>query len=358
MAGAPLLEVRDLQVVFHTYAGLVQAVRGVSFSVAPGEMLAVVGESGCGKSVTAQTILRLLPTPPAEVTGGQIMFEGRDLLKLSEREMQQVRGEQITIVFQDPISALNPTATVGNQIAEVIRLHESVSRKQAWQRAIEMLQLVGIPDAMQRVRQYPHQFSGGMRQRAMIALALACRPKLLIADEPTTALDVTVQAQILALLKRLQKETGAAVLLITHDLGVVAEVADRVVVMYAGEVIEQAPLEPIFYAPRHPYTWGLLRSVPRLDRMRQGALEPIEGTPPDLLDPPPGCAFAPRCRYALRICREVPPLEQSVEAEGHRVRCWLNDPAAPAALRRPWMQEEAAVSQEDLSLHSGNGTPQ
>ncbi|WEK53178.1 MAG: ABC transporter ATP-binding protein [Candidatus Cohnella colombiensis] len=324
----PILEVRDLHVSFKMYAGEVQAVRGVSFTLNKGEVLAIVGESGCGKSVTAQTIMRLVPTPPSFIKSGSILFDGKhEITKLTERQMEHVRGNEMGMVFQDPMTSLNPTMTIGAQITEGIRKHEKVGKAEANERAIELLKLVGMSNPDERVHQYPHELSGGMRQRVMIAVALACKPKLLIADEPTTALDVTIQAQIIDLMRDIQEKTGTAIILITHDLGVVAEMAQRVVVMYAGRVVEQGTLDQIFYEPRHPYTWGLLRSVPRLDSDTQKDLASIPGTPPDLFAPPKGCAFAARCPYAMKICHEDP--EHFKISEGHTAACWLNHPDAP-----------------------------
>lgn len=323
-----ILEVRDLHVSFKTYNGEVQAVRGVSFEVNKGETVAIVGESGCGKSVTSQTIMRLIPNPPGFIKSGEIIFNGKDLTKTSEKEMQKVRGAEIAMIFQDPMTSLNPTMTVGKQITEGLMKHQKLSAAQAKKKAIEMLKLVGIPSPESRLNQYPHQFSGGMRQRAMIAIALACAPKLLIADEPTTALDVTIQAQIIDLMKDLQDKIETSIILITHDLGVVADIADRVVVMYAGKVIESGPLEEIFYNPRHPYTWGLLASMPRLDQKSDQELLPIPGSPPDLIAPPKGCPFAARCKHAMKVCTERMP-ETTHVTSSHQVACWLEHPMAP-----------------------------
>jgi oligopeptide transport system ATP-binding protein len=329
-----ILEVKDLKVSFHTYSGEVQAVRGVTFDLHKGEALAIVGESGCGKSVTAQTIMRLLPTPPSVIKGGSILFEGKtEITKLTDKEMEAIRGSEMGMIFQDPMTSLNPTMTVGKQIVEGLIKHQGLSKEAAKERAIEMLKLVGIPSPESRITQYPHQFSGGMRQRVMIAIALACNPKLLIADEPTTALDVTIQAQIIDLMKDLQQKTDAAIILITHDLGVVADVAQRIVVMYAGKVVEQGTVDEVFYDPKHPYTWGLLRSVPRLDNDRKEELVPIPGTPPDLFAPPKGCAFAARCPYAMQICLEEDPEITNVTST-HKAACWLQDPSAPK-IERP-----------------------
>jgi peptide/nickel transport system ATP-binding protein len=339
-ASAPLLRVENLKTHFHTRDGIVRAVDGVSFDVMPGETLAVVGESGCGKSVTAMSILRLLPMPPARIAGGRIEFDGRNLLELSEPEMRKVRGNAISMIFQEPMTSLNPVLTIGRQIAEALVLHRGMSEKAAMTRAAEMLRKVHIPEAERRLTQYPHELSGGMRQRVMIAMALACGPRLLIADEPTTALDVTIQAQILELMLELREETGASVILITHDLGVVAEVAHRVVVMYAGRKVEEAPIEELFAAPRHPYTRGLLGSMPHLgDSVNETGkrLVEIPGMVPSLRDPPPGCLFAPRCPNATERCnREAPPLE--LHAPKHWAACW-NPVAAP---RRAAATEEAA----------------
>lgn len=326
-----LLEVNDLQITFHTYAGKVQAVRGVNFDVKKGEAVAIVGESGCGKSVTAKSIMRLLETPPAEYGKGSINFGGKDLLKMSETEMQKIRGNEISMIFQDPMTSLNPTTKIGSQIMEGILKHnKNMSRNDAYERALETLKLVGIPQPEKRMQQYPHEFSGGMRQRAMIAMALACEPKLLIADEPTTALDVTIQAQILELMKDIQRRMDTSIILITHDLGVVAETCERVVVMYAGKVVETGTVEAIFLNPQHPYTRGLLNTVPRLDMEKTAPLVPIIGSPPDLLDPPKGCPFYPRCESAMKVCKDHDPVLEVVE-EGQTAACWLHHPMAKAA---------------------------
>mgnify|MGYP001160545435 FL=1 len=324
-----LLDIRNLEVSFDTYAGEVKAVRGVSFHLYEGETLAIVGESGCGKSVTAKSIMRLNPEPPARFKNGQILFDGEDIIKKKEREMRKIRGEKIGMIFQDPMTSLNPTMTVGKQIVEALTKHQKVSRKEARERAIEMLRMVQIPNPEQRFYEYPHQFSGGMRQRAMIAMALVCKPQLLIADEPTTALDVTIQAQILDLMNELKEQTGTSIILITHDLGVVAHMADRVVVMYGGKVVEMGTTREIFYNSKHPYTWGLLKSVPRVDISKDtDRLASIEGTPPDLLAPPVGCPFADRCEYAMKICREEMPPNFDI-SDGHHAACWLNHSQAP-----------------------------
>jgi oligopeptide transport system ATP-binding protein len=318
----PLLDVRDLKTQFFTRAGVVRAVDGVSFHVDRGEALGLVGESGCGKSVSALSIMGLVPHP-GEVVGGEVRYEGRDLLTLPERQRAAIRGNQIAMVFQDPMSYLNPVMPIGEQIAEPLRIHRGLGGRAARRRAIELMDLVGIPAAASRVDAYPHQFSGGMRQRVMIAMALSCEPRVLIADEPTTALDVTIQAQILELLQRLRYELGMALILITHDLGVVAGIVDRVNVMYAGHVVERAPVNDLFADPRHPYSLGLMESIPRIDAVRGEQLRPIEGLPPDLIDPPPGCAFQPRCPYAVAQSEEhAPPLEQV--GPDHWVACWVD----------------------------------
>ncbi|WPD19336.1 ABC transporter ATP-binding protein [Thermaerobacter composti] len=322
-----LLEVRDLRVHFRTHGGEVQAVRGVSFDLYKGETLCIVGESGCGKSVTAQTIMRLIPVPPGRIVSGSIRFQGKDLVRLPEREMQRIRGRSMGMIFQDPMTSLNPTMTIGRQIAEPLIKHQGMRPDQARARAIELLRMVGIPNPEERVRQYPHQFSGGMRQRAMIAIALACNPALLIADEPTTALDVTIQAQILELMQDLKRRLGTAIILITHDLGVVARMADRIAVMYAGQIVEQGTAEEIFHHPKHPYTEALLRSIPRLDDRRE-RLQAIPGTPPDLFSPPAGCAFAARCPYTMRVCHTYDPQLEEIRP-GHLAKCWLHHPYAP-----------------------------
>ncbi|MDW8515053.1 ABC transporter ATP-binding protein [Priestia flexa] len=321
-----VLEVQDLTVKFATYGGEVQAVRGVSFDLYKGETLAIVGESGCGKSVTSQSIMRLIPNPPGKITRGSILFKGRDLAKLSEKAMRKIRGADISMIFQDPMTALNPTITVGQQIAESMMQHENITKEAANKKALDMLNLVGIPNPKERLKQYPHEFSGGMRQRIVIAMALVCEPEVLIADEPTTALDVTIQAQILELFKEIQAKTGVSIILITHDLGVVAQVADRIAVMYAGKIVEAGKRRDIFYQPQHPYTKGLLQSVPRLD-LSGGDLVPIAGSPPDLFAPPIGCSFAARCSYAMEVCDRVYPGEILFRNE-HSVSCWLQDERA------------------------------
>ncbi|HDI10865.1 MAG TPA: ABC transporter ATP-binding protein [Candidatus Acetothermia bacterium] len=323
----PLVEVKDLRTYFFTEDGVVKAVDGVSFAIEPEQTLGVVGESGCGKSVTALSIMGLVPMPPGKIVGGQVIFhrDGQpiELTKLNPkgREYRSIRGKEIAMIFQEPMTSLNPVFTIGYQIMEAIMLHQKVSKKEARQKAIEMLRQVGIPEPEQRVDEYPHQLSGGMRQRAMIAMALSCNPSLLIADEPTTALDVTIQAQVLDLMRDLQKSFHAAIMLITHDLGVVAEMCEEVVVMYLGKVVEHAKVRPIFHEPKHPYTQGLLKSIPSLATKKK-RLEPIKGVVPDPLHAPPGCPFHPRCPHAMDICRrEAPPLRE-VEPE-HEVACWL-----------------------------------
>ena len=321
----PLLAVEDLRTWFYTRDGIVRAVDGVSCAVYPGETLAVVGESGCGKSVTSLSILRLIASPPGKIVSGRLLFEGRDLLELSDDAMRAIRGNEISMIFQEPMTSLNPVFTIGHQIGEALELHQGMDRRRATARAIEMLQLVKIPEPERRVRQYPHELSGGMRQRVMIAMALSCNPKLLIADEPTTALDVTIQAQILDLMRELKTKTGAAIVLITHDLGVVAEMAQRVVVMYAGRKVEEAPVEALFAQPLHPYTKGLLGSIPRLAEAAEGGerkrLVEIPGMVPSLKEAVPGCLFAPRCPHATARCAaEYPPLEE--QGAGHWVACW------------------------------------
>ena len=317
----PLLVVKNLETHFKTQDGIVRAVNNVSFHVDRGETLGIVGESGSGKSVTSLSIMRLIPNPPGKIVGGQIVFDGDNLLDYAEEEMRHIRGNRIAMIFQDPMTSLNPVLTIGRQITESLELHMKLTPKEARNRAIELLQMVGIPGAARRLDDYPHQFSGGMRQRVMIAMALSCNPELLIADEPTTALDVTIQAQILELIQRLQHELGTAVIIITHDLGVVAGTADRVIVMYAGRVVEEGPTEEIFARPRMPYTIGLLRSIPRLDEAEGRTLTPIRGLPPDLINLPQICPFSPRCDYFMPgACdQRVPPLREVVP--GHKAAC-------------------------------------
>lgn len=340
--GKKLLEVKDLSVSFNTYAGEVQALRGISFSVDRGETLAIVGESGSGKSVTVQTIMKLIPMPPGEIKNGEILFEGEDLVKTSPERMRELRGGKIGMIFQDPMTSLNPTIKVGKQIMEGILIHKKVTKEEAKKRAIEMLRKVGIPKPEERFHQYPHEFSGGMRQRAVIAIALSCEPDLLICDEPTTALDVTIQAQILDLINDLKKELNIAVILITHDLGVVAETADRVVVLYAGEKLEEAPVRELFKNPKHPYTWGLLKSLPRMDMKIGEKLTSIPGTPPDLLKPPVGDPFAPRSEYAMKIDYERKPPMIDL-GNGHFVKSWLYVEGAPK-VKSPFERENSSES--------------
>jgi peptide/nickel transport system ATP-binding protein len=320
----PLLEIRGLKTHFATDDGVVQAVDGVDMRIDAGETLCVVGESGCGKSVTAMTVMKLIAMPPGRIAGGQVLWKGTDLVPLDAKAMREIRAKQIAMIFQEPMTSLNPVYTVGQQIAEVVRLHEGLSRKASMDRAAEMLSLVNIPNPQRRVNDYPHQFSGGMRQRVMIAMALSCNPQLLIADEPTTALDVTIQAQILDLINGLKDRLGMAVMLITHAMGVVAETAQRVVVMYAGRVIEEAPVRELFGSPRHPYTQGLIRSIPRIDTaaVQKRRLEAIPGTVPRLINPAPGCRFAPRCAHASAQCTAATPELREV-APGHKVACVL-----------------------------------
>ncbi|NLB89200.1 MAG: ABC transporter ATP-binding protein [Syntrophomonadaceae bacterium] len=327
-----ILEINNLNTSFFTHVGEVKAVSGVSFSLEAGETLGIVGESGSGKSVTSLSIMRLLP-PTGKVIKGSIIFKGTNLLDLNEKEMQKIRGNEISMIFQDPMTSLNPVYTIGNQLMEPLIRHLGISKKEARERVIEMLNLVGIPSPEKRFNQYPHEFSGGMRQRVMIAMALICEPKLLIADEPTTALDVTIQAQILELMRDLREKIKSSIILITHDLGVVAEVCSRVVVMYGGQLVETGTTHDIFYNPKHPYTWGLLKSIPDINAGGQKSrLIPIEGQPPDLLNPPVGCPFYPRCEYAMKICKEKRPVQTKI-SEVHQASCWLLHPQAPSVER-------------------------
>ncbi len=323
-----VLSVRDLRISFATHAGEVQAVRGASFDLRRGETLAIVGESGSGKSVAARSIMRLNPETNTIVRGGEILFEGEDLLTVPERRMLDVRGPKIAMVFQDPMTSLDPTMKIGRQIEESLRKHLGLSGTRARERSVELLKLVGIPNAEDRIKQYPHQFSGGMRQRVVIAIALACDPQVLIADEPTTALDVTIQAQILELMRELQDRLGMSIVLITHDLGVVASTAHRIAVMYGGKIVETGTVREIFYNPRMPYTWGLLASIPSPNADRSVELIPIPGTPPDALNPPKGCPFAARCPYAMKVCGDEMP-EHTNFSDEHRAACWLHHPMAP-----------------------------
>lgn len=317
-----LLEVRDLRTRFYTDDGVVKAVNGVSWEVNEGETLGIVGESGCGKTVSVLSILRLIPQPPGRIESGEVLFEGTDLMQVGDAELRGIRGNKMAMVFQDPMTSLNPVLTINQQISEALMLHLGMSKAQARERTAELLNLVQIPQAEDRLDDYPHQFSGGMRQRAMIAMALACNPQILIADEPTTALDVTIQAQIIELVKELRDEIGMAIIWITHDLGIIAGIADRVVVMYAGFIIESADVKGVYGDPRHPYTMGLLGSVPRLDMTRKEKLTPIYGLPPDLIDLPTGCPFASRCDYRIERCVERPELR--AVAPGHEVACWVD----------------------------------
>ena len=317
-----ILEVKDLHVSFDTYAGEVKAVRGVTFDLTEGEVLAIVGESGCGKSVTAQTVMKLNPMPPARIVSGEITLVDKDIVNASEKDMMKIRGKDVSMIFQDPMTCLNPTMQIGKQLTEAIRHHQRLTKEEAGKEALRLLEIVKIPNVKQRAKQYPHEFSGGMRQRVMIAMALSCAPKLLIADEPTTALDVTIQAQIMDLLREIKEHTNTAIILITHDLGVVASMADRVAVMYAGKIVETGTAEDIFYRPSHPYTRALLKSLPKTDMDRSIRLVSIGGTPPDLLNPPEGCPFASRCEHAMKICQtSMPP--HFLPGKNHQSACWL-----------------------------------
>jgi oligopeptide transport system ATP-binding protein len=326
MADHKLLEVADLRMHFYTRDGVVKAVDGVSFDLDKGETLGVVGESGSGKSVTAMTLMRLIPMPPGKIVGGEALFKGKSLLTMSDADMRSIRGNEIAMIFQDPMTSLNPVYRVGRQLAEPLRLHKGMNRKEAEARAAELLDLVGIPHASSRVKDYPHQFSGGMRQRVMIAMALANDPDILIADEPTTALDVTIQAQITELMEELQQRTGAAIIMITHDLGVVADMADRILVMYAGRAVEYGTVDEVFYKPMHPYTWGLMDSLPRHDMTEKGELCPIKGQPPSLITLPSGCSFHPRCPYVTERCRIESPELRFIEGT-HRSACHFSGDA-------------------------------
>ncbi len=318
-----LLEVRNLKTQFFTQDGVVHAVNGISYYVNTGETVAIVGESGSGKSVGVMSLIRLIPQPPGKIVDGEVIFDGQDLLKLGEDELRDIRGNRIAMIFQDPMTSLNPVLTIGRQITEALELHLNMNKEQARKRAVQLLEMVGIPGAESRLDDYPHQFSGGMRQRVMIAMGLSCNPQLLIADEPTTALDVTIQAQIVDLTRRLQDELGMAIIWITHDLGVVAGMADRVIVMYSGFIVEEGNVNDLYGKPRHPYTLGLLRSIPRLDLGRQKRLIPIDGLPPDLLEPPTHCPFAPRCSFVQDKCwQENPPLVEVTP--GHKAACWVD----------------------------------
>ena len=339
--GSHLLEVDDLKMYFHTQDGVVKAVDGVSYTLDRGETLGVVGESGSGKSVTHMTIMGLIDMPPGKIEGGDIRYRGHSLLEMTEEQMQHIRGNDIAMIFQDPMTSLNPVYTIGRQLGEGLRLHRGYSKEQALQRAVELLDMVGIPNPEQRVKDYPHQFSGGMRQRVMIAMALACDPDILIADEPTTALDVTIQAQIIELMQEMQKKNGNAIVMITHDLGVVADVADKIMVMYAGHPVEFGTAEEIFYNPVHPYTWGLIRSIPKPAGDEKESLTPIEGNPPSLVNLPAGCPFSPRCPYATERCRTEMP-ELHVTETGHYSRCHFSGEAAFVAKNAPASSRSAA----------------
>lgn len=327
-----ILNIEDLHVSFDTYAGEVQAVRGVTYHVDEGEVLAVVGESGCGKSVTAQTIMRLNPEPPARIKSGKLILDGIDIVNSTEEQMQKIRGKEVSMIFQDPMTCMNPTMIVGKQIVEAIKHHQKLSKEEAEEKAIEMLKKVQIPNAEERAKQYPHQFSGGMRQRAMIAMALSCNPKLLIADEPTTALDVTIQAQIIDLLAEIRETMGTAIILITHDLGVVASLADRIAVMYAGKIVENGTAKEIFNNAAHPYTRALLNSLPKHDTNKEDKLTSIPGTPPDLVNPPIGCAFAARCEHCMKICKSKQPPVFDL-GNKHEASCWLLHKDCPTDIK-------------------------
>ena len=345
-----LLEVKGLKTHFFTEEGAVKAVDGVSYDLEDGETLGLVGESGCGKSVSALSLMRLIPSPPGKIVDGEVWFENRDILKIGMEDMRSIRGGKISMIFQEPMTSLNPVLTIERQLTETLQLHKRMSRVEAREEAESLLSRVGIPDPPRRIRQYPHQFSGGMRQRVMIAMALSCSPRLIIADEPTTALDVTIQAQILELMKGLTAEAGVALIIITHNLGVVARYADRVNIMYAGKIIERGEAREIYRNPRHPYTVGLLKSVPRLDQPRRGRLEPIEGQPPDLVNPPQGCHFQPRCRWAVARCeQEAPPLMET--GEGHWSACWQADLLGIQALEQ---QDEASASPDLIGADGGS----
>lgn len=325
----PILEVKNLRVSYHTYAGEVKAVRGVQFSLEKGQALAIVGESGCGKSVTAKSIMGLIKAPQGEIKeNSEILYNGENILKYNKKQWQHYKGGECAIIFQDALASLNPTMRVGKQIMEKLMGHKNMTKQEAAKEAVEMLRMVGIPEPEKRVRQYPHEFSGGMRQRVMIAIAFACDPKILICDEPTTALDVTIQGQILDIIKNLQKKNQTSVIMITHDLGVVANIAQKIAVMYSGIIVESGTCEDIFYRPRHPYTWALIRSVPRLDLKNKQELATIPGTPPDLLNPPVGCPFCTRCSYCMPICKEEMPEATEFGGE-HKAACWLHHPMAP-----------------------------
>jgi len=342
MAEETLLSVQNLKTYFYTDEGVVRAVDGLTYELHTGETLGIVGESGCGKSVHALSVMRLIPTPPGKVVEGEIRFQGTNLLTLPEEKMRKIRGNRIAMIFQEPMTSLNPVLTIGEQIAEAVMLHQGLAKRDAYDRAVQMLEKVKIPLARERIRDYPHQFSGGMRQRVMIAMALSCNPSILVADEPTTALDVTIQAQILDLMRDLQQEFHMAIVLITHNLGVVAEMADNVVVMYAGRPVEHATVEDTFRDPRHPYTWGLLHSIPKLYE-RKERLIPIEGQPPSLIDLPPGCTFAPRCPFAMEVCVKADPPEYPITAD-HYARCYLHSDHASEEDRKAAVAAGLAAS--------------
>lgn len=346
---SPLLDVNNLRVDFSTYGGTVHAVRGVSFRVYPSETLAIVGESGCGKSVTCQTLMGLIPCPPGRVVGGSAMLGDVDLLRAPMDQLEKIRGSRISMIFQDPLTSLNPTMKIGKQIAEVLIKHRGLTMAQALTEASDLLHLVQIPESKKRLNQYPHEFSGGMRQRVMIAIALACRPQILIADEPTTALDVTIQGQMLSLLKQLQKEIGMSVILITHDLGVVASVADRVAVMYAGEVVESGSVDEIFYDSLHPYTVGLKRAIPNPHEPSSGRLMSIEGSPPDLFAPPEGCAFQARCPHAMHVCCSFSPMNYRRDKGLQEASCWLHHSHTPDLVKRDFIQRGGSLLEEASS---------
>ena len=337
----PLLEVKGLTTRFYTQDGVVQAVNDLDYTLDEGETLGIVGESGSGKSVGVMSLMRLIPSPPGKITDGEVLFEGQDLLEVSDEEIRDIRGNKIAMIFQDPMTSLNPVLTVGRQIGEALELHLGMDKKQAKKRTIELLEMVGIPSAAERVDNYPHQFSGGMRQRVMIAMGLSCNPQILIADEPTTALDVTIQAQIVDLVNRLQHEIGMSIIWITHDLGVVAGIADRVIVMYAGRIVEEAPVKELYGNPRHPYTLGLLASIPRLDEDRPEKLESIDGLPPDLIDYPKGCPFYARCHYRLDRCLDAPPPLEAVGV-GHKAACYVDVTTAQPTTEEPYQELDMA----------------
>ncbi|MBE5991397.1 MAG: ABC transporter ATP-binding protein [Paenibacillaceae bacterium] len=355
MSQEPLLKVEDLKVSFHTYAGEVQAVRGVSFDVKAGEVLAIIGESGCGKSVTSRAIMSLVRGPQGEIKkGSKILYEGKNVLELNKKEQRAFRGGECSMIFQDALVSLNPTMKIGKQIIENIVQHKKINKKEARQEAIQLLEAVGIPNPEKRIDQYPFEFSGGMRQRAMIAIAIACNPKILIADEPTTALDVTIQAQIMELIKSLKEKRNTAVILITHDFGVVAGSANKVAVMYAGQVIESGSRDEIFYNPQHPYTLALLGSVPKLEWANKQLLQTIKGTPPDLISPPKGCAFAKRCNYCMNVCLEEMPGTSDLEA-GHHTRCWLHDQEVPESVKKMFYDDRKIITDNENDVAAVEG---